>query len=183
MATEIKKLSFDQVEVSTLRETDIDQFDPIFEAHIRDRDTGEVLVDEISEIKAYMRRGEDENGRTRSYFTARDKTGKVLGCMAYSTPDPDMIKHFQLKEPDGNIELLNAFVSPEIFRGGGVGRKLLQQIIDEGNRLGKKQLLINSGPRYQKSWGFYDKFAEQAGFIQNKYGEGGHAKTWKIELQ
>jgi hypothetical protein len=60
---------------------------------------------------------------------------------------------------------------------------LLQGIVEEGKRFGKKQLLINSGPRYQKSWGFYDKYAEPTDFIQNKYGEGGHAKTWKIALQ
>lgn len=183
MATKIEMLPSDYVEIFPLKETDIDQFNPILEAHVRDRVTGEVLVGEISEIKGYMNGAKDEYGRTRKYFVARDKTGKVLGCMAYSTPDPDMIKHFELEYPDENIELLNAFVSPEVFRGGGIGRKLLQKIIDEGKRLGKKQLLINSGPRYQKSWGFYDKFAEQADFIQNKYGEGGHAKTWKIALQ
>lgn len=183
MATKTETLPSDHIEISLLKETDIDQFSPILEAHVRDRTTGEVLTSEINEIKGYMRGVEDENGRTRSYFVARDKMGKVLGCMAYSTPDPDMIKHFQLENPDENIELLNAFVSPEIFRGGGVGRKLLQKIIGEGKILGKRQLLINSGPRYQKSWGFYDKFAEQTDYIQNKYEEGGHAKTWKIALQ
>ncbi|MFA6270716.1 MAG: GNAT family N-acetyltransferase [Candidatus Paceibacterota bacterium] len=183
MATKIETLPSDHIEISPLKETDIDQFNLILEAHVRDRITGEVLTSEIKEIKGYMRGELDEYGRERHYFVARDKMGKVLGCMAYSIPDPDTIKHFQVDNPNENIELLNAFVSPEIFRGGGIGNKLLQKIISEGKRLGKKQLLINSGPRYQKSWGFYDKFAEQADFIQNKYGEGGHAKTWKIALQ
>lgn len=172
-----------QIEISPLVEGDIDQLDPILEAHVWDRNTGQVIKDEIEAIKGYMRGEPDEHQRTRTYIVARDQFGKVLGCMAYSVPDPDMVEHFQLTDSTDSIELLNAFVSPEIFRGGGVGRKLFEAICEAGRQEAKNQLLIHSGPRYQDSWGFYDKMAdEQTGFIQDRYGPGRHAKTWKKVL-
>src|SRR5690606_35927849 len=149
------------------------QFGSILIAHVWDRRTGEVITSEIEAIKGYMRGEKDEYGRTRTYIVARDQSGKVIGCMAYSVPDPDMVAHFDLDNPEDSIELLNAFVSPEVFRGGGVGRKLFEAICEAGRQEAKKQLLIHSGPRYQDSWGFYDKMTdEETGFIENKYGEG-----------
>lgn len=171
-----------QVEVYPLRETDIDQFDPILTAHVRDSQTGEVITSEVGAIKGYMRGEKDDYGRTRTYIVARDQAGKVLGCMAYSTPDPDMVRHFHLEHPEESIELLNAFVSPEIFRGGGVGKKLLEAVCEAGRQESKKQLLIHSGPRYKLSWGFYDKLTDAQGFIEDKYGKGRHAKTWRKVL-
>ncbi len=181
--TQKEKPSPLQIEISPLVEADIDQFDPILGAHVYDRSSGQVITDEIEAIKGYMRGEQDEYGRIRTYIVARDQSGKVIGCMAYSVPDPDMVKHFQLNDPTDSIELLNAFVSPEIFRGGGVGRKLFEAICEAGRQEAKKQLLIHSGPRYQDSWGFYDKMTDgQTGFIENKYGTGRHAKTWKKVL-
>ena len=172
------------VTVEPLVESDIEKFNSILAAHVWNRETHAVVTSEIEAIKRYMRGEVDEYGRTRTYLVAKDQSGKVVGCMAYSSPDPDMVAHFQLENPDETIELLNAFVSPEIFRGGGVGRKLLESICEIGRQHAKKQLLIHSGPRYQDSWGFYDKMSGgDYGFIQNKYGAGRHAKTWKIELQ
>jgi GNAT superfamily N-acetyltransferase len=173
-----------QVETSLLKESDIDQIDPILKAHVRDSETGELIAGEIEDIKGCMRGKKDEYGRIRTYIVARDQSGKILGCMAYATPDPDMIKHFNLGDSNDSAELLNAFVSPEVFRGGGVGKKLLDAVFEEGRKKGKGLLLIHSGPRYQKSWGFYDKVSdEQSGFIQDKYGKGRHAKAWKIKLK
>jgi len=172
-----------QIEISPLKESDIDQFDSILISHVRDSSTDEVIMDEVSEIKQYMRGATDEYGLRRTYLVARDQNGKVVGCMAYATPDPDMINHFNIEGRDNSIELLNVFVSTDIFRGGGIGRKLINAICAAGKSEGKKQLLIHSGPRYQKSWGFNDKVTDQeCGFIENKYGTGRHAKTWKISL-
>jgi len=60
-----------------------------------------------------MKGGTGEYGRTRTYLVARDKSGKVIGCMAYATPDPNMISHFRLEGQDCSAELLNAFISKE----------------------------------------------------------------------
>lgn len=177
--TDRENLNPVQIEIFPLQESDIEAFDPILRQHVRDRRTGVILNGEIEEIKGYMRGEKDEeNGRTRKYLVAKDLTGRVVGCMAYSTPDADMIKHFNTT-PDESAELLNAFVANDVFRGGGVGRQLFNAICDEVRKEGKSKLLINSGPRYKASWGFYDKFCdENMGFIKDKYDKGGDANTW-----
>lgn len=127
------------VGVGPLRESDIGQLVPILVQHVHDRQTGEVLTDEIEDIKRFMREGVDEYGRTRKYLVARDVAGKVLGCMAYSGPDPDMVRHFGTNAEE-SAELLNAFVASEVFRGGGVGKKLFAAICDAARAEGKKAL-------------------------------------------
>jgi predicted N-acetyltransferase YhbS len=171
------------IEISELRESDIEQMKPILETHVRDRNTHEVLQDEISEIQSYMRGGKDDYGRTRKYLVARDETGKVWGCMAYSSPDTDMIKHFRITDPENKAELLNAFVSSDVFRGGGVGKKIFDAICNDAKQSGKDTLVIHSGPRYKLSWGFYDKMCGgNQGMIIEKYGKGGDAMTWEKAL-
>ncbi|KKQ74384.1 MAG: Acetyltransferase (GNAT) family protein [Candidatus Woesebacteria bacterium GW2011_GWB1_38_5b] len=171
------------IEISELKESDIEQVKPILETHVRDRNTHEILPGEISEIQSYMRGGKDNYGRIRKYLVARDETGKVWGCMAYSSPDPDMVKHFDIKESEKTAELLNAFVSPEVFRGGGIGKKLFETICNNAKANEKNLLVIHSGPRYKASWGFYDKMCGgNQGMIIEKYGKGGDAMTWKKVL-
>lgn len=171
------------VEIKPLIQEDIAELEPILVEHVRDSDTGEVLQDEINAIKGYMQGEKDEYGRTRTYLVAKDATGKVLGCTAYSEPDPDMLKHFATT-PQYSVELLNNFVSSEVFRGGGVGRKLFTAICEEARKLGKKLLVVNSGPRYKDSWGFYDRMCDKsAGLLPDKFGKGRYAKTWKKALQ
>lgn len=168
-----------QIEVKPLEEKDIDLFDPILRQHVRDRDTGKILEDEIIEIKEFMRGASDKYGRTRKYLVAKSSTGQIIGCMAYSVMDSDMIKHFSDLPFSETAELLNAFVDSEVFRGGGVGRKLFESICQTAKSEGKKYLAINSGPRYKESWGFYEHVCdENRGMIVEKYGPGGDANTW-----
>jgi len=170
------------VSIEPLVETDIDSLDPILEQHLRDRNTGEFLVSEIEEIKGYMRGEKDDCGRSRTYFVAKNPEGEVLGCMAYSEPDPDMLAHFKTNVEE-SAELLNAFVLSSVYRGGGIGRKLFNAICEAVRREGKRQLLVHSGPRYKGSWGFYDKMYDvSCGFLIGKYGKGGDAKTWRKRL-
>ena len=177
MQTRKEQVSELQIEISPLDQKDIEQFDPILSEHVINRMTNLVEEGEIADIKRYMAGAADEEGRTRQYLVAKGVDDKVYGCMAISEPDADMKKHFQT---NGNeVELLNAFVSSALFRGGGIGRKLFEAVCDLAKSQGKTALLINSGPRYAKSWGFYDKVTdEDKGFIVEKYGKGGDAKTW-----
>ena len=181
MAEEIKeKVAQLGITINPLNESDIEQFDSILRQHVRDRDTGEILEKEIANIKGYMRGIPDEGGgRIRKYLVAKTADGEVVGCMAYSTLDKDMVNHFKDVDPNQAAELLNAFVDSELFRGGGVGKKLFDAICDVVRAEGKKYLLINSGPRYKRSWGFYDRMSSKnKGFIKGKYGKGGDANTW-----
>lgn len=182
--TERKELVLQyQIEIRPLKETDINAIDPILRQHVRDRQTGQILEDEIKEIKDYMKGTKDEYGRKRKYFIAKSLDGRVVGCMCYSTMDPSMIEHFNDISPDESVELLNAFVDSQIFRGGGVGRKLFEAVCQSARLENKKFLTVNSGPRYKESWGFYDHMCdEDRGMIFQKYGQGGDAKTWLKKL-
>jgi N-acetylglutamate synthase-like GNAT family acetyltransferase len=99
--------------------------------------------------------------------------------MAWSEMNQVMEQHFGDLEPHQTAELLNAFVDREYFRGGGIGRKLFERICQEASSNGKKFLVLNSGPRYMRSWGFYDVMCDQdRGNIADLYGPGRDAKTW-----
>lgn len=172
------------VEVVPLVEADIEQLVPILKQHVRDRRTGRLEEGEVADIQRYMRGGQDSEHRTRKYLVAKDETGRVWGCMAYSSPDVDMQSHFGVNGGD-TVELLNAFVSNEVFRGGGVGRKLFEGICAVAKLDGKSQIVIHSGPRYRASWGFYDKMCgSNTGVLVGKYGDPGEgdAVTWRKEL-
>ena len=170
------------IKIRQLQIEDIVKLEPILRQHVRDSDSGEVIEEEISDIKGYMVGRVDEYDRKRKYVVALSGD-RVLGCMAYSNMDPDMVAHFNDVDPNKTVELLNAFVDEKIFRGGGLGRKLLQGIVDSAKADGKEILVVHSGPRYKKSWGFYDKLTDGSrGFIENKYGTGRHAKTWLKHL-
>jgi predicted N-acetyltransferase YhbS len=161
---------------------DIPALEPILRQHVRDRYTGEIVESEVQLIKDYMQRAPDNAGRIRHYLVACDDTGQVVGCMAVSHPDVEMTNHFATNAGE-SVELLNAFVSEEHFRGKGVGRALFEAVCAYGKDCGARYLLVNSGPRYPESWGFYDRVCDsEHGFIQHKYGEGRHAKTWKKKL-
>ena len=183
MTTKSELVSQLQIEIKPLEQKDVELFDPILRQHIRNRDTGVILEDEIQKTKDYMRGGIDDNGRIRKYFVAKSVDGRVLGCMAYTNMDTDMVKHFSDLNPEETVELVNAFVDSELFHGGGIGRKLFNIICDSTRTEGKKYLTLNSGPRYKASWGFYDHVCdENRGFIIEKFGPGGDANTWLKKL-
>jgi GNAT superfamily N-acetyltransferase len=170
------------ITVRTLVQEDVPWLESILRCHVRDRHSGEVLELEIQQIKGYMQGLADNAGRMRYYLVACNPIGQVIGCMAISNPDQEMIDHFGVGDKCV-VELLNAFVSAEHFRGKGVGRALFDAACDYGRACGAHYLLVNSGLRYPDSWGFYDRVCDSDhGFIQDKYGKGRPAKAWKKKL-
>lgn len=164
--------------VELLTKEDVNKLKPILETHVRDSETGEWIQTEVDEIQTYMRGEKDKFGRTRKYFVAKDDKRNILGCIGITQPEPAMLSHFSTT-PDESMELVNAFVSDSVFRGGGVGKELFNAACNFAKMDGKKQIILNSGPRYKKSWGFYDRVCDESkGFLVDHYGKGRHAKTW-----
>ncbi|MDB5992845.1 MAG: hypothetical protein JWQ10_4248 [Herbaspirillum sp.] len=169
--------------VRPLKLEDIPSLEPILREHILDLITGEVVEEEVRSVLAYMQGAPDLLDRIREYQVACDASGQVIACMAISKPDPRMSRHFAISETDA-IELLNAFVRSDHLRGKGVGRALLDAVCTQGQVRNAIYLLVNSGPRYKHSWGFYDRVCDTShGFIEHYYGNTRHAKTWKKDLR
>ena len=83
-----------------------------------------------------------------------------------------------LNAPD-YLELLNVFVHRDFMRTKGIGRSLLAAVVEEAKAARAIGLLVNSGPRYLSSWGFYDRiFDADHGMLVDYYGTGRHAKVW-----
>lgn len=172
-----------QVAVERLVEEDIDLLEPILRQHVRDLYTHEVLEAEVLAIQDYMRGVVDSSGRVRNYLVAHSEHKRAIGCIAISTPDVDMAEHFGADAVE-SAEVLNVFVDANYLGGKGVGQALFEAACAFASDYGAHYLLVNSGPRYTSSWGFYDRVCDgSGGFIQHKYGVGRHAKTWKKRLR
>ena len=177
------KLGLGPITVEELKEVDIVLLDPILREHVRDSETGEIIEEEIEEIKGYMRGNTDEYGRIRKYIVAKNAEGEMLGFMGLTIPDPDLISLYSTTSQESS-ELVNAFVSSAVFRGGGIGIKLFNEACEIVRQEGKKQVLLSSGPRYRESWGFYDKVCDaRGGILVNKFGPGRDAHTWRKNLK
>ena len=171
--------------VRPLQAGDLTALAPILRQHILDLHSGEVVQSEVLAVLSYMDGMPDALGRRRAYYVALEGSnpaGRVLGCMALAAPDPQMVAHLSTQGLV-TLELLNAFVCSANVRGQGVGRALFQEICAQAAAEGAVCLIVNSGPRYKASWGFYDRVCDSShGFIDDYYGVGRHAKTWKKYL-
>ncbi len=193
----LPKIEQSIITIEPLKEADIEDLEIVLRQHTRDSKTGEVLEDEIESAKGYMRGvaevvdEENKKTRMRQYLVARNDLGKAIGCMAYAELEPQILEHFEKnlnisKEElrEKSLELLGAFVSRDVFRGNGVGRKLFDSICDVAKMQGKDRVIICSGPRYKDSWGFYDKMgAVRSGSLADKFGEGIDAVTWVKNIE
>ena len=163
--------------------SDLSHLDVVLREHVRDLHTGQIVESEIASIKAHMAGGADDDGRYRSYLVACDPSGSPVACMGLSRPDARMSAHVSMQAPDA-LELLNVFVRRDVMRGKGIGRSLLSAVYEEAKAAGASRLLVNSGPRYLASWGFYDRMFDEAhGMLIDYYGTGRHAKVWSKVLQ
>ena len=168
-----------QIHISSLTQQDIPLLEPILRQRVRDSETGVVIEEEVQSIINYMRGVPEESrmGNVRRYLVAKDRLGRVLGCVAYCEPEPDMLHHFGVGIEEA-VEGLNLFVD-ETFGEHGVGTKPVSGMFQAAKAEGKKYVIANSGPRYKRAWTFHDKcFDERRGFLLGKFGPGADAMTW-----
>ncbi len=170
------------VNIRALRREDFSAVEAILREHVRDSGSKAVIEGEVAAILNYMKGDPDSEGRLRRYQVATDSRGWVIGCVAISTPDTRMCDYLKVDDKSCR-ELLNAFVATRFFRGNGIGRKLFEAACEAARREGVSELVLNSGPRYSESWGFYDRVCDSsAGFITDYFGTGRDAKTWRKKL-
>ena len=163
-----------------LQAVDLHYLKPILETWIVDRDTGEPLP---LEVEGYLRRmGNsiyDSNGY--SYIVAINEDGEAIGVMGIRAPEEKMMEYASTSYPS---ELVNAYVSQDYIKKKGIGRALVNALVELATVMGHTEIILNSGPRYEDSWAFYDnvfgpRVNTAIGMYPDKNGEGGDAPIWR----
>ena len=167
--------------VRGLRKEDIESLRPILATWIKDRETGQLLSNELEEDLRLMSESVDAKN-DRAYLVAEDLDGEVIGVMGFKRPDETMLTFTKTSSP---AELTTAYVKSDERKGKGVGRALVAKLEEVAKQSGHTEIVLNSGPRYKDTgWGFYDKLPgySRIGVAVGYYGEGGDAPVWRKEI-
>jgi len=170
--------------IALVRRKNILELVDTFREYVRDRNSGIVLEQEILEIMqriagsigdADFSEYEDYN-----YLVVCDDDLKAVGICGLRPPEEDMLP---FGEGERTLELVNFFVNSEYGRQG-LGKKLMDQVLQYAASMGYKYVIWNSGPRYkEKGHAFYRKyFGEPIAILKEKYGEDGDAPVWRVDL-
>jgi L-amino acid N-acyltransferase YncA len=156
-------------------EKDIDALQPILETWIKDSETHEIKAAEVAGVMQTIRAGIAGQGDF-SYLIAEEE-GKAVGVMGFCKLT-DLRMNYA--ETDNPAELVNAYVEAGNRVGRGIGKALLTKLEETARAQGFKEILLNSGPRYEETgWGFCNKvYGEPVGLMADYYGEGRDAPVW-----
>jgi L-amino acid N-acyltransferase YncA len=160
------------------RLSDIPALQPILEQWVTDRDTGDVLTDEVAVDMDYIAASINGLGSTR--FLVAEENNQTLGIMGVQPPAEAMLNYTTTQRP---AELTYALVSDEA-RGKGIGTNLVNALSVLALEAGATELVVASSPRYEKSgWAFWKKlFGEPVGLAEGYGGSGGDALVWRKPL-
>lgn len=167
--------------VGTVRLMKIDDLQavrPILETWIRHWKTGEVIANEVEQDLNQMKTS-IEGGSEGVSLVAETHEGERVGVIGLKPPDERMLKFTTTDKP---AELIHAYVAKKHRRGKGVGRALVQQLEREAKVRGYREIVLNSGPRYEETgWGFYDRLEgySRVGIAKDYYGAGIDAPVWR----
>ncbi len=162
--------------IRDIRATDIPQLIPILETWIRNRVTGQLEKEEIQEILEAI----DiffTNGNKRRFFVAELNPDIVIGLIDCGPARENMAVYAITPNP---AEIFNAYVAKEHRGGKGVGKALVNRVVQWATTEGYTELLLNSGPRYRFSgWPAWTRiFGKPITVAEDYYGEGAHAPVW-----
>ncbi len=161
--------------VEPARDSDVSQIEKVLGMWIVHPATRAPNENEIGEILGRLIEG-ITNGRN-NFFVARGSDGNVVGVLEIEEVSSDLIE-FSLT---GNaLEVQNIYVD-NALRGSGIGKLLILKAEEEAGRLGKKEVLLKSGPLFKNtSWKFYEANGfEKPGMIKDFSGKGEDAQVFR----
>jgi L-amino acid N-acyltransferase YncA len=169
-------VSADSYSTRPVRPEDTQALRPILEQWVRDSETHELLSEEVESILSQIE--ESSQGDTgRHYLVAQDGNGTIAGIIGLTEPDEDMKAYAKTEHP---LELVNFFANQ---KGQGAGKLLMAALEQQAVQEGATELVVNSGPRYEDSWGFYDHvLGPRVAMMKDKYGPGRDAAVWRKEI-
>lgn len=165
--------------IRPFKEEDVPALKKIFEHWLQD--DGVIAENEVEEDIETLRSSQ-KAGSTTTMFVAQTPDGKVIGTMGVNLEPKEALLDPKFRKTDDPSELIVAYVSPEYNRGHGVGTALINRCQEVAKAAGKKEMLLESGPRHRETGhGFYDN---QPGFhrvdtIPNFYGPGLDTVVWQ----
>lgn len=143
------------------------------------QDDGVIAHDEVDgDMDTLMASLNPNSGK--HMFVAEEVDGRVVGMMGLNVNPKEVLIPFA--KTDKPSELIVAYVDPDYVKGRGVGTDLINTSQELAKRLGKKEILLESGPRHRDTgYPFYDK---QPGFqrvdvIPDFYGPGLDTVVWQ----
>lgn len=142
------------------------------------RDDGIIAVNEVESDMATLRSSlSPKSGKTIFVTESPDK--EVVGMMGLSEKPKAPLMPFA--KTDNPCELIVAYVHPD-HRGKGVGTALIGAVKNLAKELGKKEILLESGPRHAETgYPFYDQQPgfRRIGVIKDFYGKGLDTVVWQ----
>lgn len=163
--------------VRRLREADLPQVQRILGLWVRESPSSPPLHAEIAFHLERMSRSLTGD-RDCVFLVATAEDERVIGVVGMQPTDPEMMAFARTERP---VEMINAYIEPQRRDGFGVGTTLIQELETVALAQGYKEIVLNSGPRYQGSgWGFFDKLEgyERRGVAKGLYGQGLDAPVW-----
>lgn len=163
--------------VRPLKEEDISTLREVSEYWLRD--SGVIAIDEVEGDMATLRESLNQ-GSAKHMFVAQTREGRVIGMMGLSEVPKQVI--LQFAQTDNPCELIVAYIHPDFAGGKGVGTALINAAQDLARSKGKKEILLESGPRHTYTgYPFYDKQPgfKRVGVIKDYYGEGADTVVWQ----
>jgi len=169
-----------EINVRNVMQTDLPSLRPILETWVRDRQTKELLTEEVEAALAFVQKAVSSDGKAHYRIAEVDK--RVIGMIGlHPLTEPKMLSFASTSSP---FEVRHFFVSAAHNNGKGVGRKLISEIEKVARELGGTELFVNSGTRYKDTaWGFYDKiFGERVAVLEKFYDNIADAVVWRKSL-
>ena len=117
--------------VRLARENDLELLRPILETWIRNRDTHQVIVEEVEEVLSAVREG--AQGKSNfTFLVAETPKGEVVGMMGFRPPEDKMKPYVATSNPaeliktlmlPGIIEAEKGLAMPWLMRSDGLPKK------------------------------------------------------------
>ncbi|HMS50287.1 MAG TPA: GNAT family N-acetyltransferase [Candidatus Saccharibacteria bacterium] len=158
---------------------DLPALRPILEQCMVQHETGILQENEVIEALDSVEQSL-QGANSRQYVVAEDTAGVVVGMMGLDVPEGAMQ---ELAATENPAEIVNAYVSADT-RFSGTGKALVARLEETARAEGRTELLVNSGPRYEKSgWRFWTSmFGEPIHELKDYYGPGYRAMVWRKPL-
>jgi len=163
--------------VRPLQENDIPALRQISEHWLHD--FGVIAYDEVEGDMETLRESLKE-GSDKKMFVAQTADGKVIGMMGVKLhPKKELLRFAKTDDP---CELIVAYVHPDYRKGQSVGTALITASQDFARAQGKKEILLESGPRnIETGYPFYDRQPgfQRVGKINDFYGPELDTVVWQ----